>query len=239
MVNLNNAFNPHTANGYTSLHNAVLNQNAALLTPPHRNAALTTFETNVPGGTRMVDYAESAIRRGLASPYENGGGVRLSNRAYHFDPQQGNWVSYQSNKYDLRDSNYQFQSPGEWFAETYSHYFRPPAAQWGQDVNDPAARGWFLANLDPVNNVAPNLIAGGDLVPMPAGILGIPAAPVQNAAPPPGKLQEALSTLGSIAVTVATLPVSAVTRTVGAVVGAAQLGWMGLKGAYRAISSLF
>jgi hypothetical protein len=129
-------------------------------------------------------------------------------------------------RHDTRDSNDQFQSPSEWFAETYSRYFKPPSAQWGRRVHDPAARAWFLANLDPVNNPGAALINAltGNLVPMPAGLMGMPAAPVQNPAPPPGKMQNALSTLGSLGIAVATLPVSAVTRTTGVVVGTAQLG---------------
>lgn len=235
-THLDNAFNPHTGNGYDRMLQTAQNHNPADLAPGYRAAALAAFEANVPGGTRMVDHAESVIRRGLASPYENGGGVRLNNRTYHLDPQHGDWVSYQSNKYDRRDSNYQFQSPSEWFAETYSRYFKPPAAQWGQKVNDPAARAWFLANLDPVNNPGATLVNGlGNLVPMPAGIMGMPAAPVQNPAPPPGRAQNVRDTLASIRIKVATLPVSAVTRTAGAAIGTAQLGKMGLQAAYRLI----
>ncbi|HEX3763613.1 MAG TPA: hypothetical protein VHW23_33180 [Kofleriaceae bacterium] len=238
---LNNAFRPHNGGrNYDLMLAAARDEDAALLRPAYRAAALSALETTVPGGTRMLEYAESAIRRGLQVPYENGGGVRLNNRTYHLDPQQGEWVSYQSNKYDLRDSNYQFQSPGEWFAETYSRYFKPPADQWGQKVKDPAARNWFLANLDPVNNAGgATLINGGNLVALPQGIAGAPAPPTQNPAPPPGRAQSALDTLASVAITVGTLPFSAVTRTAGAAIGTAQISKIGMQAAYRLIRDRF
>ncbi len=214
-ANLDAAFNPDTNAGYDRLSDAITHRNKNELNPPYRRQALQRFEATNPGGSRVVDYAEEVIRVGLNSPYENGGGINLNGRTYHHDPQQNNWVSYQSNKYALRNSNYQYQSPGEWFAETYSKYFIPPQAQWGNKVNDPQAVAWFLNNLDPVNG-AGNLIAGGNLVPLPPlGGLGVPGVPVQNPAPPPTQMQAALNTLGTVSLNIATVPVSLVTRTVG------------------------
>jgi hypothetical protein len=235
LANLNAAFQPSTGAGYNSIINAVTNRNTNHLNPAYRQTALNIFETTNPGGTRLVDYAEKVIRVGLSSPYEKGGGIRLNNRTYHRDPQHDDWISYNSASYDLRDSNYQFQNPSEWFAETYARYFIPPAAQWGNNVRNPLSQAWFLANLDPVNNPAPALIAGGNLVPTPPTLLGVaPQAP----AVVPTRTDDALDTLKNVSATIVKLPLDLVTRAAGMVTAVGQGGIIAGQGLFRAIKSL-
>jgi Domain of unknown function (DUF4157) len=227
--NLNDAFRPYTQAGYESISRAIQDRDKEQLNPSYRKSALKAFEQTNPGGSRLVDRAEKVIRVGLSRPYETGGGVNLNNRTYQLDYQGNTWVSYQSDKYALRNSNYQYQSPHEWFAETYAHYFTHPADKWGEKLKDPAARQWFRSNLDPVNGTG-DLITGGNLVALPPHLLG---SVQQGAAPPPTR--EAMDTLKDISISVGKAPLSLGTRAIGAVAGTVELSKIPLKYVYKAI----
>jgi len=207
LVNLNAAYAPHTAGvGYNSMINAVTNRTKQNLTPAYRAAALATFETTNPGGTRLVDFAEDAIRVGLSRPWESGGAKNVGGRAYQRDTQHDDWVSYIHAKYALRNSNYQFQNPGEWFAESYQAFFKGGVATLGSNLNDPMARAWFLLNL------VPPPAGGGALINMLGDLQHIagagPAivAPGAGTAVVPTGLQNFLTTTSNIAVNAVKIP---------------------------------
>lgn len=218
LANLNLAFNPHTGgNGYRSLLNAVNTRDASHLKPAFRAAALAVFEGTNPGGTNLVNFAEEAIRVGLTRPWEKGGGVDIGGRTYQLDNQQSEWVSYISNKYALRNSNYQYSNPDEWFAEVYHHYFRPPQATWGQRVRDPAARAWFNAHLDPNGGGAVLINALGNLTPLgPAPPMQ--PAPAAGSAVPPSRIRKIAKQIKDLTVNIAKIPISAVLGTITPVV---------------------
>ncbi|MBW4668245.1 MAG: DUF4157 domain-containing protein [Cyanomargarita calcarea GSE-NOS-MK-12-04C] len=232
-IRLDAAFNNHNQTGYKSILNTLRSKNKNDLSPLYRKEAIKNFEQRNPGGSRLVDYAEKVLKVGLNSPYEKGGGVDLNGRTYHLDPQQKEWVSYRTEKYALRNSNYQYQSPGEWFAETYSRYFIPPANNWGDRLKDSEARDWFREHLDPVRGQG-RLIQGGDLVPFDYSLRGEPA-PAPGSAPPPTRTAESLNTLKSVSLNVGKVPLSLVTRTLGLAIGTAQLAKIPLQFVYRTI----
>lgn len=59
----------------------------------------------------------------------------------------GGWVSYLSDKRKHAVSNYQFSSPGEWFAEAYTAYYDPDPNFEGRENLEPGVRAWFEKNL--------------------------------------------------------------------------------------------
>ena len=205
LANLNLAFNPHTGAGYTSMLNAVQNRRKQELSPGYRAAAIATFEGTNPGGTRLVDFAENVIRIGLSRPWENGGATNVGGRAYHRDTQHNNWVSYIHAKYAVRNSNYQFQNPGEWFAESYQAYFRGQPVTWGQNLRDPVARAWFTNNLVPPPAGGGVLINGGDLINI-AGPAAPVVAPGAGTAAIPTRLENFLSTTAEIGINAVKIP---------------------------------
>jgi hypothetical protein len=231
LENLNATFEPHTQAGYNSIGKALDTNNSEALNPSYRKSALKAFERTNPGDVRKVDLAEKAIRDGLNKPNEKGGGVDLANRTYQLDHANKQWVSYQSDKYALRNSNYQYQSPQEWFAETYSFYFTSSPDKWGEQVKDPAAREWFRSNLDPVNGDG-NLIKGGNLVELDPSLLG---SVRQGAVSLPKRTEEVKDKLKDISLSVGKALLSLVTRTIGAVAGAVELSKIPLKSVYKAI----
>lgn len=169
--------------------------------------ALNIFEGTNPGGTRLVDFAENAIRIGLSRPWESGGAPDVGGRSYHRDTQHDTWVSYIHAKYDVRNSNYQFQNPGEWFAESYQAYFRGDPATWGTRLRDPAARVWFN------NNLVPPAFGGGGVLINALGNLsaiGGPApaiaAPLAGAAVVPGPVGSFVKLAADIAIKAVKIP---------------------------------
>jgi hypothetical protein len=219
---LNQAFNQytHTFPGYTSISKAISKRKVVELNPSYRTTALQTFETTVQGGTRKVDYMENIIRSGLNRPWEHGGGAPLANRTYQLDTQHDKWVSYESNKYSLRDSNYQFSNPSEWFAETYAHYFTPP---WGNRVKDIAARNWFKDNLDPINTTLPRagFISRNRLLKRIPG--PVPPPPIQNPAIPPTFSETVIKGLQDTIVSTVRIPADLIERSGGVVIGTVQV----------------
>lgn len=215
LANLNTAYNPHTLGaGYDSMLNAARNRRKQDLNPPYRKVALGVFEGTNPGGTRLVTFAENVIEVGLSRPWESGGAVNVGGRAYHRDTQHDDWVSYIHNKYALRNSNYQFQNPGEWFAESYQAYFKGQPANWGQNLNDPIARAWFTNNLVPPPVGSGLLInAVGDLVNI-AGLAPAVVTPGPGTAAIPGRVREFLTATSNIVVNIVKIPFDLVMGTV-------------------------
>ena len=205
LANLNAAF---PGGNYGSMLNAVQHRRKQELEPAHRQASLVTFEGTNPGGRRLVDFAENVIHAGLSRPWEAGGAPAVGTRSYHRDTQHNQWVSYIHARYAQRNSNYQFQNPGEWFAEAYQSYFRGTPATWGQRLRDPIARAWFLANLVPVGNGGGGaLINGvGDLTPV-AGAAPAVVAPGAGTAAVPGAIASFAKSVAKLAVNVVKVPV--------------------------------
>jgi len=84
----------------------------------------------------------------------DGGGNELAynGRVMHKD-HYGSWVSYEKSERDDHGvSNYQFSSPGEWFAEAYAVYYDPDTESYGprgRDRLNPTTKDWFKKNLGP------------------------------------------------------------------------------------------
>jgi hypothetical protein len=89
------------------------------------------------------------IARAQPWMFPDGGAGQLADhgRVYHLD-HYGTWVSYlEAQRSGHALSNYQFSSPGEWFAEAYAAYYDPaPASRARARLND-ATRNWFEKNL--------------------------------------------------------------------------------------------
>jgi hypothetical protein len=105
----------------------------------------------------LVAFVQVAARQPWT--FNDGGGeaVVIGNRVYQVD-YFGEWVSY------LRDeranhavSNYQFSSPGEWFAEAYAA-FKDPGSEKPRDRLNPNAVAWFATDL-------PRLLSGREVAP--------------------------------------------------------------------------
>lgn len=215
LVALNAAYNNHTAHG--DYVNAILTPTLTTFNPQGfnvdgRNAAMNAYEAAVPGGRDQIIHLEKVLKSGMDSPWQKGGkgGIPFGNRTYQVEYQYSRWVSYDSAKYQDRNSNYQYSGPDEWFAETYAHYFkhsswkvwRDASGQWGEKLNDAAARLWFRNNLDPVNAPLPPgplLYAGNVLqnIPGPA-----PAMPAQNPVVAPTMMQRVAEKLKNFFITV-------------------------------------
>ena len=101
---------------------------------------------------QLFDALAKSMEIATAHPwtFSDGGGdlVKVGERMYHRD-HYGTWVSYLAAERATALSNYQFSSPGEWFAEAY-------AAVYDSDKKSPArarlaapARDWFISNLGP------------------------------------------------------------------------------------------
>lgn len=72
--------------------------------------------------------------------------IQIDDRVYHLD-HYGTWVSYlvaERTNHGL--SNYQFSSPGEWFAEAYAAYYDPKRSVARNRLNQ-ATRHWFAEYL--------------------------------------------------------------------------------------------
>ena len=116
------------------------------------------WKENAAGGIPgFEDKWADAIRRhdiGKAQPwtFADGGAqhLKVGDRVLHMD-HYGTWVSYD---FDARKdhglSNYQFSSPGEWFAEAYAAFYDPKAA--AKDRLTEPTKAWFLKNLGSLQN---------------------------------------------------------------------------------------
>ncbi|MDB9305186.1 DUF4157 domain-containing protein [Nodularia spumigena CS-591/12] len=212
---LNTAYNNHTPHG--NYVNAILTPALRSFNPQEfdvagRNAAMNAYEAAVPGGRDEIIHLEKVLKSGMDSPWQKGGkgGIPFGNRTYQVEYQHSRWVSYESAKYQDRNSNYQYSGPEEWFAETYAHYFkhsswelwRTASSQWGEKLNDAAARQWFRNNLDPVNAPIPPgpLLYAGNALQNIAGLA--PAMPAQNAVAAPTMNQRVGEKLKNFFITV-------------------------------------
>jgi hypothetical protein len=222
---LNAAFAANTGQTYSFLlDDAVLNHDPNAFNVPNKRAARNAFQAGglafpaVANGAWKAAHLEDVVLEGLHSPWQKGGkgGTPLANRTYQVEYQHTRWVSYDSAKYSLRNSNYQYSGPDEWFAESYAAYFthsslkfwQTAAQQWGNHLNDPAARAWFLANLDPINGPGALIVANA-LINIAAPV---PGMAVQNPVVVPGILQRILEPIRDVIVTVAKLGVDGLFR---------------------------
>ncbi len=254
---LNAAFLANTGQTYAALlNNAVNNHDPNAFNVPNKHVARDAFQAGGPlfpavaNGAWKAAHLEEVVLEGLHSPWQKGGkgGIPLANRTYQVEYQHTRWVSYNSAKYPLRNSNYQYSGPAEWFAESYAAYFsdtslnfwQAAAQQWGSKLNDPAARAWFLANLDPVNGPGA-LIAANTLINNPAPMPGMPG---QNLVAVPGALRQVLEPIRDVIVTVAKVGVNALFGLLSTVfllpVGIMKyLVWLPLNWLWRKILSFF
>jgi hypothetical protein len=103
--------------------------------------------------------AKEAIRLGLLSanvPWQLGDGsiqqITVDGRVY----QRDHYKSYVSYEYAARInavSNYQFSSPGEWFAEAYTAFYDPKPDSAARSTLNDATQTWFTTKLGPPPNV--------------------------------------------------------------------------------------
>jgi hypothetical protein len=94
-----------------------------------------------------IESARVALAQAWTLPDGGGDRVTYDGRMYHMDHYE-NWVSYRAEARTNALSNYQFSTPGEWFAEAYTAYYNPedPAPR-SQLV--PEVREWFEEQLGP------------------------------------------------------------------------------------------
>jgi hypothetical protein len=227
---LDAAFLAHTGSTYSGLLDRVTQlRDPSAFSVANKKAARAVFERGgspmlggaiagpVANGAWKAEHLEKVVLEGLESPWQKGGkgGIPLGNRTYQFEYQYSRWVSYDSAKYALRSSNYQYSGPLEWFAESYAHYFshrswkfwRQAASQWGTKLKDTEVRDWFRANLDPINGPG-NLITANVLQQMgPA-----PVMPAQNAINVPSLSERVWNSLRDLTVTVTNVGTSGLFR---------------------------
>lgn len=94
-----------------------------------------------------VESARVALAQAWTLPDGGGDRVTVDGRMYHMDHYE-NWVSYEAEARTHALSNYQFSTPGEWFAEAYTAFYNPedptPRSQLIPEV-----REWFEEQLGP------------------------------------------------------------------------------------------
>ena len=99
-----------------------------------------------------LEALETTMKIAQAHPwtFSDGGGdlVRLDDRMYHRD-HYGNWVSYLADARANALSNYQFSSPGEWFAEAYAAVYDGKKKSAARDTLAAPVKEWFYQNLGP------------------------------------------------------------------------------------------
>ena len=97
--------------------------------------------------TLSIRKAADALRIAQLSPFllADGGPIVINGRVYQFD-HYGTWVSYLKAARKNVVSNYQFSSPGEWFAEAYAAYYTP-AGDPAREKLSPETRRFFDENL--------------------------------------------------------------------------------------------
>lgn len=101
---------------------------------------------------KRLEELNKVMRIAMAHPwtFSDGGGdlIKLGDRMYHRD-HYDTWVSYLASARDNALSNYQFSSPGEWFAEAYAAVYDGSKKSAARNRLDPAVRSWFIQNLGP------------------------------------------------------------------------------------------
>ena len=116
--------------------------------------ALKTDETVL--GAKF-DAVVKTMKIAMAHPWTfgDGGGdlVKHDGRMYHRD-HYGNWVSYLAAARDAALSNYQFSSPGEWFAEVYAAMYDGQKKSSARGKLAEPVVAWFTQNLGPPTHKA-------------------------------------------------------------------------------------
>jgi hypothetical protein len=103
------------------------------------------------GRQRAADF-DKHVRIANARPwtFADGGGANVTHggRIFHID-YHGSWVSYLADARQNALSNYQFSSPGEWFAEAYAAFYDPKQDSPARKRLAPELQQWFTATLGP------------------------------------------------------------------------------------------
>jgi hypothetical protein len=101
---------------------------------------------------QLFDALSKSIGIASAHPwtFSDGGGdlVKVGDRMYHRD-HYGTWVSYLAAERATALSNYQFSSPGEWFAEAYAAVYDSDKKSAARARLAAPVRDWFITNLGP------------------------------------------------------------------------------------------
>ena len=84
--------------------------------------------------------------RGRGQALQGGCRPTIGGRVYQ-DTKNGYWASYSYAARANQVSNYQFKSPGEWFAEAYATFYDPSGGQAALRGRDRATYDWFMANV--------------------------------------------------------------------------------------------
>lgn len=102
--------------------------------------------------TAKFEALETTMKIAQAHPwtFSDGGGdlIRVDDRMYHRD-HYGQWVSYLADARANALSNYQFSSPGEWFAEVYAAIYDGKKKSAARDTLAAPVKEWFYQNLGP------------------------------------------------------------------------------------------
>jgi hypothetical protein len=103
------------------------------------------------------DALVKTMKIAMAHPWTfgDGGGdlVKHGERMYHRD-HYDNWVSYLAAARGSALSNYQFSSPGEWFAEVYAAMYDGQKKSSARATLDAPVVAWFTQNLGPPTHKA-------------------------------------------------------------------------------------
>lgn len=91
-----------------------------------------------------------AVAFGSPWTFSDGGGSDVTDggRMYHVD-HYGTWISYLAAARGSALSNYQFSSPGEWFAESYAAFYEPKKNGDARARMPDEVKQWFTINLGP------------------------------------------------------------------------------------------
>jgi hypothetical protein len=99
------------------------------------------------------DPTFEAVDVGLKTPWYQAadGGTHLDTHIYQ-ESYTPTWVRYEHQARNRKVSDYQFRSPGEWFADTYAWYYEPDSRGKGMKLNDkdPDTKAWFDTHVDPI-----------------------------------------------------------------------------------------
>jgi hypothetical protein len=100
--------------------------------------------------TEKLGKVKRSLQIGVSQPWTfsdgKAGELEVNGRVYQRDHYE-RWSSYLLSQRQFAVSNYQFSSPGEWFAEAYTSYYDPhPNSPARAKLNEPT-RMWFAKNL--------------------------------------------------------------------------------------------